>query len=76
MTYKRFVKQSEFNKYLHGFCDTGTKLLFKLRSGTHGFNEELGRHRGREGKVECNICGAECESVFMCVMGVSSVQCC
>ena len=28
-----------------------------------GQNEELGRHRGREGKVECTLCGAECESV-------------
>ena len=24
--------------------------MFKFRSGTHGLNEELGRHRGREGK--------------------------
>ena len=32
-------------------------------SGMHGLDEELGRHRGREGKVECSICGAECESV-------------
>ena len=23
----------------------------KYRSGTHGLNEELGRHRGREGKT-------------------------
>ena len=37
--------------------------MFKFRSGTHGLNEELGRHRGREGKVECSICGAEYESV-------------
>ena len=29
----------------------------------HGLNEELGRHRGREGKSECTLCGAECESV-------------
>ena len=29
----------------------------------HGLNEELGRHRGREGKLECALCGAECESV-------------
>ena len=58
--YKGFVKQTEF---LHGLCDAGTRLLFKFRSGTHGLNEELGRHRGREGKVECSICGAECESV-------------
>ena len=27
-------------------------------------NEELGRHRGREGKSECVLCGAECESVL------------
>ena len=26
----------------------------------HGLNEELGRHRG---KLECTLCGAECESV-------------
>ena len=36
------------------------RLLFKFRSGTHGLNEELGRHRDREGKF---LCGAECESV-------------
>ena len=70
--YKRFVKQSEFKKYLHGFCDAGTRLLFKFTSGTHGLNEELGRHRGREGKVECSICGAECEC-GSCVVGVSSI---
>ena len=35
--------------------------FLKFRSGTHGLNEELGR--GREGKVESSICGAECESV-------------
>ena len=34
-----------------------------IRSGTHGMIEELGRHRGREGKVECTLCGAECGSV-------------
>ena len=45
----------------HGFCDAGTRLLFKFRSGMHGLNEELGRHRGREDKVECSICGTECE---------------
>ena len=32
-------------------------------SGTHGLNEELGRHRGREGRKECVLCDAECESV-------------
>ena len=29
----------------------------------HGLNEELGRHRGREGKSECTFCGGECDSV-------------
>ena len=52
-----------FKKYLHGVSDAGSRLIFKFRSGTHGLNEELGRHRGREGKVECTLCGAECESV-------------
>ena len=37
--------------------------MFKFRSGTHGLNEELGRHRGREGKTECSLCGDECENV-------------
>ena len=27
-------------------------------------NEEFGRHRWREGKAECTLCGAECESVM------------
>ena len=30
---------------------------------THGLNEELGRHRGREDKTECSMCGNECENV-------------
>ena len=34
-----------------------------LKSGTYGLKEELGRHRGKEGKSECTLCGAECESV-------------
>ena len=29
----------------------------------HGFNEELGRHRSREGKCMCNLWGEDCESV-------------
>ena len=33
---------------MHGLSDAGTRLLFKFRSGTHGLNEELGRHRGRK----------------------------
>ena len=38
-------------------------FCFKFRSGTHGLNEELGRHRGREGKTVCSLCGNECENV-------------
>ena len=49
-------------KCLHCVGDAGNRLLFKLRSGTHGLTEELGRHRGREGRKECLLCDAECES--------------
>ena len=45
-------------------CDAGSRLLFKFRSGTHGLNEELGKHRGREGKVECILCDTKCESAM------------
>ena len=61
--YKTFGKNVEYKKYLHGISDAGTRLLFKFRSGTHGLNEELGRHRGREGRSQCTLCGDECESV-------------
>ena len=37
--------------------------MFKFTSGTHGLNEELGRHRRREGRKECLLCDDECESV-------------
>ena len=53
----------EFKRYLHGVSDAGSRLMFKFRSGTHGLNEELGRHRGREGAKECVLCDADCESV-------------
>ena len=39
-----YSKEVEFKRYLHGVSDAGTRLLFKFRSGTHGLNEELGRH--------------------------------
>ena len=55
--YKRFGKSVEFKKYLHGICDAGSRLLFKFRSGTHGLNEELGRHRGKEGKTDVPCVG-------------------
>ena len=55
--YRTFGKVVDFKKYLRGVGDAGTRLL---RSGTHGFNEELGRHRGREGRKECLLCDAKC----------------
>ena len=58
-----FNKVVEFKKYLHGKSDAGSRLMFKFRSSTHGLNEELGRHRGREGMKECLLCDDECESV-------------
>ena len=44
------------------------------RSGTHGLNEELGRHRGREGKKECVLCGDECESVSHTLWAYTSMR--
>ena len=42
-------------------CDAGSRILFRL--GTHRQNEELGRHRGREEKIKCFLCGNEFENV-------------
>ena len=42
--------------------DAGSRLLFKFRTGTYGLNEELGRHRVREGKVECTCVVLSAES--------------
>ena len=60
--YKTFNKVVEFKGYLHGVSDAASRLMFKFRSGKRGLNEELGRHRGREGLKECLFC-YECESV-------------
>ena len=46
--------------YLHGVSDTGARLLFKFRAG---INEELGRHKGRNGMTGFILCGDECDSV-------------
>ena len=34
--YKSFGKEVKFKRYLHGVSDAGSRLLFKLHSGTHG----------------------------------------
>ena len=49
--YRRFGGKREFKKYLHGRSDEGARFLFKFRPGTHGLNEELGRHSDRDGRV-------------------------
>ena len=41
----------------------GSKLLFRFRSGTHGLNEELGRHITRNVSKACVFCNCDCESV-------------
>ena len=51
--YRTFGKIVEFKKYLRGVGDAGTRLLFKFRSGTHGLNEELGRHKA--GRSVCCV---------------------
>ena len=70
--YKMFGKNIEYKNYLHGVSDAGTRHLFKLRSGMHGLNEELGRHRRREGRSHCMLCDDECECCS-CVVGLSSI---
>ena len=49
--YKLFGKEVDFKTCLHGVSDGGTRLLLKFKSGTHGLNVELGRHRGRDGRT-------------------------
>ena len=39
----------------------GSKLSFTFRYGTHGLNEELGRHCTRNNSKACVFC--ECEFV-------------
>ena len=56
--YKWFGKSVEFKKYLHGACDAEDRCLFMFLF-TQGLSKELGRHRGREGKTECSLCGNE-----------------
>jgi len=64
-----FGKEVEFKRdmYLHGVSDAGTRLLFKFRSGTHGLNEKLGRHRGRNDRTECgDECGRVVQVLWEC----------
>ena len=40
--YKSFGEEVTFKSYLHRVSGAGTNFLFKLCSGTHRLNEELG----------------------------------
>ena len=51
--YRELKEDFECKKYLHGVSDMGSKLLFRFRSGTHGLNEELGRHSTRNNSKTC-----------------------
>ena len=63
--YRELKEDFECMKYLHGVFDMGSKLLFRFRSGTHGLNEELGRHNTRNSSKACFFCECEYESVSM-----------
>ena len=61
--YRELKEVFECKKYLYGVPDMGSKLLFRFRSGTHGLNEELGRHITRNVSKACVFCNCDCESV-------------
>ena len=61
--YRELKEVFECKKYLYGVPDMGSKLLFRFRSGTHGLNEELGRHITRNISKACVFCNCDCESV-------------
>ena len=61
--YRELKEVFECKKYLYGVPDMGSKLLFRFRSGTHGLNEELGRHITRNISKACVFCNHDCESV-------------
>ena len=45
--YRTFCKAVEFKAYLHQECDTGSRLMFKFRSGTHGLRSWVDIEKGR-----------------------------
>ena len=52
------------------------RLWFMFRSGMHGLNEELCRHSDGDGRVECTLCGTECESVVHVLWECSTYSTC
>ena len=71
--YRELKEVFECKKYLYGVPDMGSKLLFRFRSGTHGLNEELGRHITRNICKAYVFCNCDCESSRICFVGVSSL---
>ena len=71
--YRELKEDFECMKYLHGVFDMVSKLLFRFRSGTHGLNEELGRHSTRNSSKACIFCECECESVEHVLCGMLRV---
>ena len=61
--YRELKEVFECKKYLYGVSDMGSKLLFRFRSGTHGLNEELGRHITRNINKARVFCNCDYESV-------------
>ena len=53
--------------------DLGTRLMFKFRSDTNGLNEELGKHRGKNGDRRCKFCEDEYKS-GTCAVEVSCIR--
>ena len=51
------------DRHTHTQTDTQTKYRNPRCACAPRVNEELGRHRGREGRKECLLCDDECESV-------------
>ena len=51
--HRELKEDFECKKYLHRVSEMGSKLLFRFRSGTHGLNEELGRHSTRNNSKAC-----------------------
>ena len=62
--YRELKEVFKCQKYLYGVPDMGSKLLFRFRSGTHGLNEELGRHITRNVSKACVFCNCDCEYVL------------
>ena len=52
-SYELFQSFELFQHYAQCMMQEEDFCLSKLRSGTHGLNEVLGKHRGKKGKTEC-----------------------